>query len=86
MVRVLLRILDTDSWLTDGETVARVRERRRRVEERAGDERDAARMSSPGHEEEEKEAEEAGEGEQTEAGQRGEAEVEGEEAVSGEEG
>ena len=61
MVRVLLRILDTDSWLTGGETGARVRGRRRRMEERAGDGRDAARMSSPGHEEEVKEAEEAGE-------------------------
>ena len=53
----------------------------------AGDGRDAARMSSPGHEEEEeREAEEAGEEEQTEADQRGVAEVEAEEAVRGEEG
>ena len=86
MVRVLLRILDTDSWLTDGETGVRVRGRRRRMEERQGDGRDAARMSSPGHEEEEREAEEAGEEEQTEADQRGVAEVEAEEAVRGEEG
>ena len=88
MVRVLLRILDTDSWLTGGETGVRVRGRRRRMEERPGDERDAARMSSPGHEEEEeeREVEEAGEEEQTEADQRGVAEVEAEEAVRGEEG
>lgn len=56
------------------------------MEERPGDGRDAARMSSPGHEEEEREAEEAGEEEQTEADQRGVAEVEAEEAVRGEEG
>ena len=86
MVRVLLRILDTDSWLTGGETGVRVRGRRRRMEERTGDEKDAVRMSSPGHEEEEREAEEAGEEEQTEADQRGVAEVEAEEAVRGEEG
>ena len=56
------------------------------MEERQGDGRDAVRMSSPGHVEEEREAEEAGEEEQTEADQRGVAEVEAEEAVRGEEG
>ena len=82
-MRVLLLILDTGSWLTDGGMAARVRPRTRRVAGRAArGGRGGERTPSPGREE----APEAGEAEdegETGGGQKGEA-VDGGEEESGE--